>query len=379
MRCHSRSDTIDPCMDLSLYACDTLQQSLQQYTRPEPLRDENQYNCSKCGKKVDATKQMSINTAPNVLTLQIKRFNALGGKISRMVKYPETLSLKEYGAEGEYGLYAVVVHSGGSCRAGHYYAFVKAANGMWYCMDDSAVRQVSVQSVLSQQAYLIFYVRSCKSFSAENCRVKVAEKVHLNGDIDEIFQKSHKSPKKKDSFSNRKELNEILQSKKEDVTVKQEIPIRKESNQNRKIDIATREQVSRILQTDKIKTWPDIDPILAEARQKMHHSRKRHPTFYDMEYDQGRVKRKKPRKQWTTSLFQQQADKLFIHYFVPTNTYTSILHPPSLRTCLFHILKNRSLSSTPQPCVSTARRSTQRTSASATLSASSSYSPPLPK
>ena len=38
-----------------------------------------------------------------------------------------------------YKLYAVLVHSGFSCNSGHYYCYVKAANGIWYEMNDSRV------------------------------------------------------------------------------------------------------------------------------------------------------------------------------------------------------------------------------------------------
>ncbi len=58
--------------------------------------------------------------APNVLVLHLKRFNALGGKLSRRVSFEERLSLAEHMAEPDsahaaascYALCAVVVHSG---------------------------------------------------------------------------------------------------------------------------------------------------------------------------------------------------------------------------------------------------------------------------
>lgn len=58
-----------------------------------------------------------------------------------------------------YNLYGVVVHDGMSCNSGHYYAFVKAANGIWYSMNDSSVMQVSLTTVLKQPAYILFYQR----------------------------------------------------------------------------------------------------------------------------------------------------------------------------------------------------------------------------
>uniref|UniRef100_A0A3B3ZGY0 USP domain-containing protein n=1 Tax=Periophthalmus magnuspinnatus TaxID=409849 RepID=A0A3B3ZGY0_9GOBI len=70
-----------------------------------------------------------------------------------------------------YGLYAVLVHSGYSCHAGHYYCYVKvdifcfksyigmASNGQWYQMNDSMVHSSNIKVVLNQQAYVLFYLR----------------------------------------------------------------------------------------------------------------------------------------------------------------------------------------------------------------------------
>ena len=43
-----------------------------------------------------------------------------------------------------YELYGVIVHVGHSLNAGHYFCFVRAANGLWHRMDDTHVSQVSV-------------------------------------------------------------------------------------------------------------------------------------------------------------------------------------------------------------------------------------------
>lgn len=50
-----------------------------------------------------------------------------------------------------------MVHAGYTTNSGHYYSYVKNSNGVWYCMDDSSVSQVSLSTVLSQKAYMLFY------------------------------------------------------------------------------------------------------------------------------------------------------------------------------------------------------------------------------
>uniref|UniRef100_A0A8D0FDX4 Ubiquitin carboxyl-terminal hydrolase 36 n=1 Tax=Strix occidentalis caurina TaxID=311401 RepID=A0A8D0FDX4_STROC len=86
--------------------------------------------------------------------------------------------MSEKGDPVMYSLYAVLVHAGYSCHAGHYYCYVKvspgrgprhsltpfpllpqASNGQWYQMNDDVVRSTNIKVVLNQQAYMLFYVR----------------------------------------------------------------------------------------------------------------------------------------------------------------------------------------------------------------------------
>ncbi|XP_029862616.1 LOW QUALITY PROTEIN: ubiquitin carboxyl-terminal hydrolase 42-like [Aquila chrysaetos chrysaetos] len=121
---------------------------------------------SRCNKKVAASKRFTIHRAPKVLTVCLKRFEDFtGGKIDKVVKYSNCLDLRPYMSQtdGEplfYSLYAVLVHSGNSCDSGHYFCYTKASNGLWYEMDDSSVDRCDISTVLQQQAYLLFYVRS---------------------------------------------------------------------------------------------------------------------------------------------------------------------------------------------------------------------------
>ncbi len=58
-----------------------------------------------------------------------------------------------------YRLYAVLVHEGFSTCSGHYYCYVKNSNDVWFCMNDSDVRQVPEKAILNQTPYLLFYER----------------------------------------------------------------------------------------------------------------------------------------------------------------------------------------------------------------------------
>ncbi|NXJ83966.1 UBP36 hydrolase, partial [Trogon melanurus] len=165
--CKSVSDTYDPYLDLSLeigHAANIVR-ALELFVRPDVLGGENAYMCAKCKRKVSASKRFTIHRASNVLTLSLKRFAGFGGrKITKDVGYPEFLNIRPYMSQNNgdpimYALYAVLVHSGFSCHAGHYYCYVKASNGQWYQMNDDLVRSSNIKVVLNQQAYLLFYLR----------------------------------------------------------------------------------------------------------------------------------------------------------------------------------------------------------------------------
>ncbi|KAG8507479.1 Ubiquitin carboxyl-terminal hydrolase 36 [Galemys pyrenaicus] len=165
--CGSVSDTYDPYLDVALEIrqAANIVRALELFVKPDVLSGENAYMCAKCKKKVPASKRFTIHRASSVLTLSLKRFaNFSGGKITKDVGYPEFLNIRPYMSQSSgdpvtYGLYAVLVHSGYSCHAGHYYCYVKASNGQWYQMNDSLVHSSSTKVVLSQQAYVLFYLR----------------------------------------------------------------------------------------------------------------------------------------------------------------------------------------------------------------------------
>uniref|UniRef100_A0A8C5LNJ8 USP domain-containing protein n=1 Tax=Leptobrachium leishanense TaxID=445787 RepID=A0A8C5LNJ8_9ANUR len=68
------------CKDTS----DTLVKALELYTKPEILSGDNAYMCSSCNMKVTASKGLSIDSASNILTLCLSRFDIFtGGKVTK--------------------------------------------------------------------------------------------------------------------------------------------------------------------------------------------------------------------------------------------------------------------------------------------------------
>ena len=52
----------------------SLEMALENYLKPDLLEGSNQYECSKCEKKVDALKGLKISSAPPLMSLSLNRF-----------------------------------------------------------------------------------------------------------------------------------------------------------------------------------------------------------------------------------------------------------------------------------------------------------------
>uniref|UniRef100_A0ACD5ZPV7 Uncharacterized protein n=1 Tax=Avena sativa TaxID=4498 RepID=A0ACD5ZPV7_AVESA len=168
-KCLHCSNKFDPFLDLSLDIgkATTLVRALENFTEDELLDDgKKQYQCEHCRQKVVAKKRFTIDRAPNVLTVHLKRFSPFSSreKIDKKVDFRPVLDLKPFvsdskGADYKYSLYGVLVHAGWSTQSGHYYCYVRTSSGMWHNLDDNQVRQVREADVLKQKAYMLFYVR----------------------------------------------------------------------------------------------------------------------------------------------------------------------------------------------------------------------------
>ncbi|KAI3695329.1 hypothetical protein L1987_78324 [Smallanthus sonchifolius] len=83
---------------------------------------------------------MSILQAPNILVIQLKRFEGIyGGKIDKAITFEEVLVLSSFMCKSsqdphpEYKLFATIIHSGYSPDSGHYYAYIKKVYILFFC------------------------------------------------------------------------------------------------------------------------------------------------------------------------------------------------------------------------------------------------------
>ncbi|KAL7129358.1 hypothetical protein ABFS83_13G060900 [Erythranthe nasuta] len=200
LSCGAESNKVDEIMDISLdiLHSGSLREALQKFFQPEVLDGNNKYKCDNCKELVVARKQMSVVQAPNVLVIQLKRFEGLfGGKIDKPIAFDEMLVLSSHMAKGskdehpEYKLFGAIVHSGFSPDSGHYYAYIKDALDRWYCCNDSYVSVSTFEEVLSERVYILFFSRT-----KQRPRIKVdvvanGSKSHeSNGSNTSIKQKS---------------------------------------------------------------------------------------------------------------------------------------------------------------------------------------------
>ncbi|KEH25397.1 putative ubiquitinyl hydrolase 1 [Medicago truncatula] len=164
--CGRSSDTNEPSIDLSLEIenADTLSSALDSFTTVEDI--DAKFKCEGCNEEVSMEKQLMLDQTPSIAAFHLKRFKTYGifvEKIDKHINFPLELDMQPYtisnDASSKYDLYAVVVHTGFSSTSGHYFSFVRTAPDTWHKLDDSMVTMVSEETVLSQEAYILFYAR----------------------------------------------------------------------------------------------------------------------------------------------------------------------------------------------------------------------------
>lgn len=238
-KCGYVSERFDDFLDLSLeisHGVNSVKGALRHFTAVEKLDDHNAWKCSSCGKPSRAEKGLTIAECPNVLMIQLKRFDLMFGKIKRHIEFPRLLDIASGMSKScedrrrgrtKYELHAVLVHAGYSTDCGHYYAFVRGSSGQWYEMNDDTVRWVSVDSVLQQKAYMLFYSRVLppserpkpKAKEEEEVKAKAKEVVELaKKQKDDESSKASVAPKPLLAKTKELDMNGFLASLKTTVT-----------------------------------------------------------------------------------------------------------------------------------------------------------------
>ncbi|EPE03402.1 ubiquitin carboxyl-terminal hydrolase-like protein [Ophiostoma piceae UAMH 11346] len=197
-QCYGVTHQVQSFLDLSL-GVDNLRKSkkdkgaaggaakltLQQCLDEEYIKsDKCEYRCHKCDTTRMARRHTSIKSLPNVLSIQLKRFEYKQGrhdkavKVDTPVEFPLQLNMLPYtnrraagpGGAGSsssgssyelnrscmYDLLSVVVHVG-EIDTGHYVTYCRVGD-QWFAFNDHRVELASNSEVLGAKAYLLFYI-----------------------------------------------------------------------------------------------------------------------------------------------------------------------------------------------------------------------------
>jgi ubiquitin carboxyl-terminal hydrolase 7 len=149
-------------IQLNVSGNNTLHDSFKDYVQVEKMDGENQYFAGEQHKLQDANKGVIFMSFPDVLHLQLKRFEYdiqrdTMMKINDRYEFPEVFDAAPYLADDaekseswSYQLHGVLVHTG-DLNAGHYYAFLKPGKDGWfYKYDDDKVTKATMREVLEE-------------------------------------------------------------------------------------------------------------------------------------------------------------------------------------------------------------------------------------
>jgi ubiquitin carboxyl-terminal hydrolase 8 len=133
------------------------------YVEGEVLDGDNGWYNEETKEKINIKKKIQFWSFPNILVIDLKRFNSRFQKNQILVTFPiDNLDLSKYVIgykkdDYKYELYGVCNHSGG-VMGGHYTSYIKNANGKWYHFNDTNVTEIgSPESIITVQAYVLFY------------------------------------------------------------------------------------------------------------------------------------------------------------------------------------------------------------------------------
>lgn len=123
------------------------------------------YRCEKCKVVGDVHRSQSISHAPDILFVQLKRFDYAGRKDRYGLPIDPTLDLSPYrdpsGSKDsmEYELLASIMHVG-NLSSGHYTCNARGSDGRWSCFDDGYHGATTLaKATCGDEPYLLIYQR----------------------------------------------------------------------------------------------------------------------------------------------------------------------------------------------------------------------------
>ncbi|KAL0140790.1 hypothetical protein V8B55DRAFT_1360061 [Mucor lusitanicus] len=349
--CNKFDNVYDSFLDLSLdlTQCSTVERCLTKHFKQQITASRE---CTSCQHEGEQKGTHSIYKSPMTLTLQLKRFNADADttKINKFVKFEESMDIKRVITANEtvntkYNLYAAIVHTGQTINDGHYMAYVKSSNGIWYCMDNENVQVVSVKRLLEEKPYMLFY-NTPPPVAAKRPKASVdkaksqqqQQEITVEAEIEDAPEEEQAEEEEIDEdvimpqVDNREEEKELeaqrLKQAMEEVSTKEKVEntaaivvdhnanmktkreklgalIEKESAQSKSAEVkgALLAKTPNNQFQDDISTWEDDVVAGAPNADKRNQvlkqikPKRKRVDMYDLDYDRGKVKKVKNKQQ----------------------------------------------------------------------------------
>eukprot|EP01083_Nonionella_stella_P036241 98907_1 len=167
-RCLFQSVTHESCiqLDVPIIYKNLTEFIGAQFGAHEVLSGTNRYQCDECGRKTKAYKRTKAVKWPEILTFNLKRYkmdrNMNRIKVTQPFIYPQQIDCNAATETPQpivYTLFAIACHHSHSASHGHY-SCVIYKHEKWYLFDDTLVKEVDVNRIKNNAAYMLFYRRT---------------------------------------------------------------------------------------------------------------------------------------------------------------------------------------------------------------------------
>lgn len=145
----------------------TIFDCLDEYTKDELMSGDNAWFNDKTNKKEDVKRGIIFWNLPNILIIDLKRFNNVNRKVHTLVTTEiNNIDFSNYvhgynANDNNFDLFGTTNHSGNT-HGGHYTANIRNANDKWYNFNDTNVREVEKNNLITPYTYCLFYRKKNK-------------------------------------------------------------------------------------------------------------------------------------------------------------------------------------------------------------------------
>lgn len=315
------------------------------------------YTCQMCENKKGVTQKTTLERAPIAYCFYVKDF----GMSKAQLKYPETFDETVRNHKIKYELLGVLVHQGPNRLSGHFTTYIKSpTNKLWYLCDDETVKMSNWETVSKQQVFALIYQKQGDKEAADRQLAQSKSKIVEDQDLQKRIDEAHQQKVQLDTIERRKGADNTISMAELDAQVdgtdpksgtaegtvgSQKDPLGKRKPQAKPVKMfkAVTEPLSRLrklkrfarllpqrVEAEKDTVAVDIqalddDPLKLhswnkQAEQAMNELKQenrfmlgqivRQRDAYDVEYDQGKVKKVKKQKQEKRFNFDKAEKKI---------------------------------------------------------------------